>query len=134
MAKKATKKRNSPRNGKPAKKRGATKPKPDQGTLVAVPIEREFPADQVPIFANHFVIQQDGPEFYLMFFQTRPPLIIADNLTERNRQLEKLKVVKSLCVCKVVMSAGRIPDVIHAMQSTLEKHQQVQEITSVPGK
>lgn len=132
--KKAARKPSGPSNGKASKKKGPVKPKPDEGTFVALPIEREFPPGQGAIFANHFVVQHDGPEVYLMFFQTTPPLIITDSPAERKAQLEKLGTVKSQCVARMVMSVDRMPAVIKAMQETLEKHRKATEAADVKRK
>lgn len=79
-------------------------------------IEREFPADQVPIYANHFVVQHDGPECYLMFFQIQPPVAVGKRKVTAKA---KTTSVKAKCVTRIVMSADRIPDVIRAMQDNL---------------
>ena len=132
--KKAVKKRSRPANGKAAKKKRPVKPTSQEVEFIGVPIEREFPTGQMPLFANHFVVQNDGPEFYLMFFQTNPPLIVTDSPADRKRQLEKLESVKSQCVARLVMSADRIPAVVEAMQKTLTGYQKKQEATDATGK
>jgi len=82
----------------------------------ALPIEREFPPGQMPLVANHFVAQNDGPEFYLMFFWINSPTIVADDPVDRARQFAELGSVTAQCVARVVMSTERLPAVIKVMQ------------------
>ena len=126
MGKKKTPKKGTRRtSGRAAEKKAAPKAKEEESVIL--PIEREFPEDEAT-FANHFVIQFDGPEFYLMFFQTRPLLLLGDP-AEKKKQLEQMKAVKSRCVARIVMSARRVPDVIKAMQENLAKYHAAQETT-----
>jgi len=88
---------------------------------VAVPIERSFPEGQVGVLANHFVIQRDGPEFHLLFFQTHPPLVFAETDEECRKLLAAAKA-KSVCVARIVVSAERLPSFIAAMETNLERY------------
>ena len=133
MAKKKATRRT---NGSPPKKRAAKakptlkpesepepKPKPEK---IEVPISREFPAGQVGFLSNHFVIQHDGPEFHLLFFQTHPPVVLTETEDEARKVLEKAEA-RSVCVARIIVSAERMPSFVSAMQQNLEKYGRHQE-------
>ena len=110
-------------NGHPVAKKSATKkPTKADGDIIAVPIAREYPPGQIGVLANHFAIQQDGPEFHLLFFQTHPPLILVESEQERRDLLAKAEA-RSVCVARLIVSAERLPSFIEAMQSNLDKYQ-----------
>lgn len=88
---------------------------------VPVPISREFPPDQVGVTSNHFVIQQDDSEFHLLFFQTHPPVVLADTDEERREILANAEA-RSICVARIIVSADRLPSFIEAMESNLKRH------------
>ena len=89
--------------------------------LVALPLAREIPSGQIGVLSNHFVIQHDGPEFHLLFFQTQPPIVLADTEEERRKALEEIQSVRSVCIARIIVSAERLPSIISAMQENLEK-------------
>ena len=114
MAKK--KKARGQRDGRAA---GKERARPED---IAVPIAREFPAGQVGVAANHFVIQHDQSEFHLLFFQTHPALILGDTDEETEKAAEQVKSARSVCVARIIVSAERLPSFVRAMQENLEKH------------
>ncbi len=122
MAKKKPQKRT---NGQPATKKTAR----TEDNVIAVPFIREYPPGQVGVLANSFVIQHDGPEFHLLFFQNHPPVILGETEEEIKKAAKEVKAVKSVCVARLIVSAERLPSFIRAMQENLEKHgRQQQEV------
>jgi hypothetical protein len=121
----AKKKAANRRDGSPVQKGPETKKAQSEFEMVEVPISREFPAEQVGVLANHFVIQQDGPEFHLLFFQTHPPLILSESEEEIRQALKKVEA-RSVCVARLIVSAERLPSFIEAMQSNLDKYNRKQ--------
>lgn len=89
--------------------------------MVELPFVHKIPSDQLGILSNQFVIQGDGPEFHLLFFQTRPPMILGDTEAEIRKSIQKIKSVDSVCVARIIVSAERLPLIIRAMQDNLEK-------------
>ena len=121
----AKKKPQTRTNRQPATK----KPANTEGDVIAVPIVREYPPGQVGVLANNFVIQHDGPEFHLLFFQNHPPVILGETEEEIKKAAREIEAVRSVCVARLIVSAERLPLFIRAMQENLEKHgRQHQEV------
>lgn len=59
------------------------------------------------LFANHLVIQYDGEEFHLGFFEMKPPLVVG-NPEEAKQQLEQIEHAEAHCVANIVVSKGRM--------------------------
>ncbi|MBL4884711.1 MAG: DUF3467 domain-containing protein [Planctomycetaceae bacterium] len=123
MAKKKTAKKRT--NGAAVKKKPAPKKKsPKQKSIEIskkVRINRSFPDGQQVIFSNHFVVQHHGPDLYLMFFHTSPPLLLGSP-EEIKDQVSNLESVESECVARVVVSRERMPAIIAALQETYDKY------------
>ncbi|HCI78947.1 MAG TPA: hypothetical protein DHW02_04585, partial [Ktedonobacter sp.] len=54
--------------------------------------------------ATHLVIQQQGSEFILLFFELQQPLL-SGTAEEQLAAFEELPFVEAKCISKVVMSA-----------------------------
>ena len=111
MAKKKSPKQT---NGRSAPKKAAEK----EVQVVDIPLVREYPPGQVGMLANNFVVQHDGPEFHLLFFQTQPPVILGETKEEVEAAVRAIRDegAKSVCVARIVVSAERLPSFIQAMQ------------------
>lgn len=79
------------------------------------PIEYVGHGEVVSVPATHFVVQHLGQEMAIFFFEIKPPFIF--NLSKENDELASS--VKAQCVAKVVISNGRLPELIEILQSTL---------------
>ncbi|WP_145114177.1 hypothetical protein [Gimesia panareensis] len=125
VTKQAASKKKAPAKKKaPTKKKELVKEKTKTLESVAykrIALEHVLPDDLATIFSNNFVVQNDGPEFYFLFFHTQPPLIIggAEHTAEK---LEALDSIKTECVARVVISADRVPSIIRALQDNYEKY------------
>ena len=118
----AKKKAASRSNGSAAKKVTKKKKPEPEFKEVEIPLRREFPPNQVGILANNFVIQRDGPECHLLFFQTLPPIVLAEKEEERRKLLEQIEDARSVCVARIIVSGERLPSFIEAMQTNVERH------------
>ena len=122
-----------PRNNGTSKKAASRKTPPKKAAkkekkqleMVMVPLEHVFPEGQEAIFANALVVQHDGPEFHLLFFQTHPPLRLGDDSLERLKELES---VKTRCVARVVVSSSRVPGIIDALSENFSKFAEKQSL------
>jgi len=54
--------------------------------------------------ATHMIVQQQGSEFVLLFFETTTPLFMGSP-EEQIEEYKKLPYIEAKCVAKVVMSA-----------------------------
>ena len=125
----AKKKRGQNGNSGNGKSGEGTQESPEQVEAVVLPLARQFPPHQVGVLSNHFVIQRDGSEFHLLFFQTQPPTIIAESEEEKERLIEPYRTngVPSICVARIIVSADRMPAFVKAMQDNLGSYQASQE-------
>ena len=71
-----------PTNGQDARKTVARKQ-----TAIELKVNRTFPAGQLGVLSNHFVVQNDGPEFHLLFFQAHLPIILEESEEEKAREM-----------------------------------------------
>lgn len=90
----------------------------DEGKPVR--IEYVFPENQNAAFANHALVQNEGHEVYISFFDIRPP-ILTGTQEEKQKQLDELDSVQATCVARIVMSTGRIQGLIGALDDQLQK-------------
>ena len=97
-----------------------------------VRIEFSFPEGQTATFSNYATVQNEGHEIYLSFFEIRPPLILGDE-ENKKKQLEELESVNAKCVSRIVMSTGRIPGLIQALQGQLVKAEENQMALQILG-
>jgi hypothetical protein len=98
-----------------------------------VSLKHVFPDDLRSIFANVFAVQGDGPDFRLLFFQARPPLIIPEAPGSREA-FEQLKEIPALCVAEIVVSAARIQSIIDTLSANFTLWQEQQAAQLVAGR
>jgi hypothetical protein len=132
MAKKKTTSKIQPSNGRTGKKVKAGK---QASKAVSLQINRIIPPNLLGVCSNHFVVQHDGTEFHLLFFQTQPPIIIGETEAERDREIKQHQEhgVPSMCISRIIVAADRIPAIIKAMQTNLEKYQASRGMQSGTG-
>ena len=93
----------------------AQKPDPDE---IRLPIEHVVAEEYVTSqFSNHMVVQAGAHECYLSFFEIVPPIL----LETQKEALKDIKGVNAVCVGRITIPSGRLPDLISALQSSLEK-------------
>jgi len=80
-----------------------------------VPIE--WPEGGIASYANQLVATFDGNAVYLTFCQAPPPLVMGSE-EQKQVQLEAIKSIKALSVCRVAVSL----DALRAMVTMLEEH------------
>jgi len=126
MAKKKPPPADDSDNGRDAKHEGKTTQIPD---VVIARIVRRIPDHQVGVTSNHLVVQHDGPEYHLLFFQTQPPIILGETPEEKLREIQHHQEhgVPSLCVARIIVAAERMPSFIAAMQQNLGRDRPSQE-------
>jgi hypothetical protein len=84
---------------------------------------RAFPANQVGVSSDHFVIHSSGPDFRLYFFQMQPPLIYGGTEEERQREIQRCQKdgIPAICVAQIIIAAERMPAFLKTMQSNYER-------------
>ena len=93
-----------------------------EGEGVYLPVEFVFPEPPITRFADHMLIQHTEHEFIVSFFESASPVLLGkpeDNL----EALKRLGSVKAYCVARIVISAGRMPSMVKALQENLATYQ-----------
>jgi hypothetical protein len=126
MAKKKLARAQNAVNGQDAKKTVAGK---QAEAAVALKINRIFPTGQVGVSANHFVVQSDGPEFHLLFFQAHLPIILEGTEEQKSQEIELLKQngVPAMCLARIIVAAERMPAFIDALKTNFTHYQTLRE-------
>ncbi len=96
-------------------------PDAEEGQSYTAEIDWHIPEEMQSRFATHLVVQHSEGEFFLHFFELRPPLILGD----RKQQLAQFKGIKSLraqCTARVAIAANRMPEFIQLLQQNLETY------------
>ena len=95
--------------------------KTKQGT-VKVPIISERPPHLVGTPAQRMVIQGDGPNYHLLFYQVIEPVIAGKSRRKRWKALKKIKAVRSVCVADVAVSAGDLRAMMRVAKRHVDKY------------
>jgi hypothetical protein len=82
---------------------------------IELPIEWHVPDGFVSRFANHMVIQTDGRDFFLSFFEIIPPIVVGD---DADQKVKEMVSIRANCVARVIIPKERI----HAFVETLNKN------------
>jgi hypothetical protein len=91
-----------------------------------IPIEWHIPDNILTRYATNMVIQQNGSEFIIMFFEIRPPLVFG-TLEEQKAQLGKVESAQAECVGRIVVTPERMPEFAKAFLDSIEQHRVVFE-------
>ncbi len=87
-----------------------------------IPVEWEQDSNGVITrYATNFVIQHSENEFFLSFYEVRPPLVLGNDQQVKER-LESIKTVKAECVGRIAISAKKIPSIIGAIQTNYSNY------------
>jgi hypothetical protein len=85
---------------------------------VLVPIEWYVPDDLVARYATNMIVQKSKDEYFISFFEVKPPLILGEP-KEIIGQVKQLSSVRATCVAQVIVSSGRMPDFVKALEKNL---------------
>lgn len=90
---------------------------------VGYPIEWDF-GSITSRYATNMVVQAGQSEFFLAFFELRPPLVFGPE--DRN----KISAVKAECIARVIVSKDQMQAFIDALQQNLDrvKEQSAEEL------
>ncbi len=92
---------------------------PKRPTTKVAPQEREIaltwdvPEDLVSGYATNMLVQIGEHEFFVSFFETRPPVIF------NPKDVEKLESVRAECFARIVIAPERMKGFIDALQRQL---------------
>jgi hypothetical protein len=75
---------------------------------ISKPIKWIFPDSIRTDHATHLIVQQQGTEFTLLFFEVRTPIFMGTP-EEQVAAMQQLKNVEAICVSRIVMSLENVP-------------------------
>jgi len=70
--------------------------------------------DVFSVYATNILVQATEQEFYVSFFEARPPFIFVPE------DIEKLESVRAECVARVIISPERMTAFLNVMQQQLD--------------
>lgn len=87
--------------------------------------------------ATHLLVQQQGSEFTLLFFEVQAPIFVG-TLEEQIAAAQKLEFAEAKCVSKIVMSIENVPQAVNNLlqnfnnfvKTATEGHKDEQPTTS----
>jgi hypothetical protein len=88
---------------------------------VPFPIEWAFPEGTEGKYATHLVINHGQHEFFISFFQIRPPLLIGSD-EEIEAQIAELKSVRAEFLSTIIIPADGLEGFIATLQEHLENY------------
>ena len=68
-------------------------------------------------FANHMVVQFDGNDFHLSFFELVLPIALAESPPG-----ERVQQVDAQCVARIVINRNRMPAFLEALTNNVQRH------------
>jgi hypothetical protein len=87
-----------------------------------IPIDWIVPPDLQAEYATNVLAQHGEHEFFLLFFQAQPPIILGEK-EERQKQVNELRQIPAKCIAKIIISPERVEEVIKLLQSQLDNYQ-----------
>lgn len=94
---------------------------------VFLPIELHTPDAIVSRYTNHMVVQHDGRDFFLSFYEVIPPLLVGDE-DERKRQAKDLKSIKANCVARIIIPKERMPSFLATLAKNLAQSKETEAL------
>ncbi len=92
-----------------------------QDNELRIPIEHVIPDSIETRFADRIVVQHAEHEFHISFFQIERPIVFGTP-DETRQRLFDMGSLKAVCVARIVVAAGRMPDMVRALQENLEHY------------
>lgn len=90
--------------------------------LASATIDWQIPNDLHSQLATHLVVQSGPDGFIISFFEVRSPILLGS--PEKIRaEVEKIKSVPAICVARVVVPIGHMPDFLKVLNENWEQFQ-----------
>ncbi len=88
---------------------------PERPITLTLPIEWDISPEIKSIYATNLLIQRGEHEFFISFFELRPPLVIGTPEQQRE-QAAQLQVARAECVARIVVGRDRLPEFVQVLQ------------------
>jgi hypothetical protein len=69
------------------------------------------------LFANHVLVQSDFASVYLTFYQINPPMILAEDESQKQELLAKLESIEALPIARIAVPKQQLSNLIDALKA-----------------
>ncbi len=94
------------------------KDKKNEGIVLQV--DWHIPDDIVAKYATNMLVQRGENEYYISFFETKPPLLMGTP-EQISKKASGLKALNATCVAQIIIAADKLPSFIEALQDIMKK-------------
>lgn len=88
---------------------------------IRIPLEWHYPDDLITRYSNNMLVQHGENEFFLSFFEIRPPILVGSE-EERRQQLANTESIRAECVARLTVSPDTLENFIEALQANLDRY------------
>ena len=81
-----------------------------------VPLKWVTPSDLQALYANQMTVQHTEHEFFITFYQAKPPLGLS------SEEIMAIEEIEARAVAQIVIPASAMPGFVRAWQDNLERH------------
>ena len=85
---------------------------------VYLPIVWHTPDGIISRYATNMVVQHDGHDFFLSFFEVVPPMVMGE---DAENQIKELTSIKATCVSRIIIPKERMPSIVEALNRHVAK-------------
>ena len=91
-----------------------------------VRVNFRFPVRMPSLYAHHMLVQEAEHEVVLSFFETVPPIFLAEPTEAREARVKMIKEegINADCIARISIAKARYPSFAEAIQETLNRIQQ----------
>lgn len=89
---------------------------------ISIPVEYVVSNELKTIYTTDLIVQHSNSEFVLLFFETRPPVLLGSQ-EDVEKSLANIGVLKSECIARIVVAPNRMPIFIQALVENFTKFQ-----------
>lgn len=88
-----------------------------------IKLKRVYPENLQSHFAQNLVVQHEPGIFILSFFETWPPIVLAESDENQKQLLENINEVESKCIARIVLTPERMAAFTKAMEQNLHVYE-----------
>lgn len=100
--------------------------------VVQLKVNWDVPPDMRVGYPTHFVVQHTDQEFYILFFEATPPIVIGESPDELAAAWEGIDDVTARCIGRVALTPKRVVELMKLLAINFQRYQEnVQKDASV---
>lgn len=89
----------------------------------SIPVEFVIPPELISYYPNNYIIQDNGNDFVISFFEIFPPIVLG-NPEEVEIQVNNIDKVQAKCIARLQFSNEHFQEFLKVMNDHFEKRQQ----------